>query len=214
MAFVFSVSSLKKFPFRGLVTHSRLSYLAGYAVTNNNYYVWTFLHRQAFQRLGIRPPKGILMYGPPGCSKTLVARALATESGLNFLAVKGPELFSKWVGESERAVRQVSRALIRSIYLTDWLTDWLTDCKFCLLIVSVLPLMSICRSLSACLACCQSVFLSDCLLLCGWLYVWLCFCLSVCLSVCLSLIVFSLYKNSQSSYPFVSDFILEIRALT
>lgn len=63
---------------------------------------------QAFQRLGIRPPKGILMYGPPGCSKTLVARALATESGLNFLAVKGPELFSKWVGESERAVRQVS----------------------------------------------------------------------------------------------------------
>ena len=48
------------------------------------------------------------MYGPPGCSKTLVARALATESGLNFLAVKGPELFSKWVGESEKAVRQVS----------------------------------------------------------------------------------------------------------
>ena len=48
------------------------------------------------------------MYGPPGCSKTLVARALATESGLNFLAVKGPELFSKWVGESERAVRQAS----------------------------------------------------------------------------------------------------------
>lgn len=58
--------------------------------------------------MGIRPPKGILMYGPPGCSKTLVARALATESGLNFLAVKGPELFSKWVGESEKAVRQVS----------------------------------------------------------------------------------------------------------
>ena len=63
---------------------------------------------QAFKRLGISPPRGILMYGPPGCSKTLVARALATESGLNFLAVKGPELFSKWVGESERAVRQVS----------------------------------------------------------------------------------------------------------
>lgn len=52
------------------------------------------------------------MYGPPGCSKTLVARALATESGLNFLAVKGPELFSKWVGESERAVRQVSVSLV------------------------------------------------------------------------------------------------------
>lgn len=54
------------------------------------------------------------MYGPPGCSKTLIARALATESGLNFLAVKGPELFSKWVGESERAVRQVS-CVIRQI---------------------------------------------------------------------------------------------------
>ncbi|EDO26708.1 predicted protein, partial [Nematostella vectensis] len=62
---------------------------------------------QAFQRLGIRPPRGILMYGPPGCSKTLIARALATESGLNFIAIKGPELFSKWVGESEKAVREV-----------------------------------------------------------------------------------------------------------
>ena len=49
------------------------------------------------------------MYGPPGCSKTLLAKALATESGLNFLAVKGPELFSKWVGESERAVQEVFR---------------------------------------------------------------------------------------------------------
>lgn len=55
------------------------------------------------------------MYGPPGCSKTLIARALATESGLNFLAVKGPELFSKWVGESERAVRQAS-CVITQIY--------------------------------------------------------------------------------------------------
>lgn len=57
--------------------------------------------------MGVRPPRGILMYGPPGCSKTLIARALATESGLNFIAIKGPELFSKWVGESERAVREV-----------------------------------------------------------------------------------------------------------
>ena len=58
--------------------------------------------------MNIDPPKGILMYGPPGCSKTLIAKALATESGLNFIAVKGPEIFSKWVGESEKAIRQVN----------------------------------------------------------------------------------------------------------
>ena len=59
--------------------------------------------------VGKRPPKGLLMYGPPGCSKTMMAKALATEAGLNFIAVKGPELFSKWVGESERAVREIFR---------------------------------------------------------------------------------------------------------
>jgi len=59
--------------------------------------------------MGIRPPRGILLYGPPGCSKTLMAKALATESGTNFIAVKGPELFSKWVGESEKAVKEVFR---------------------------------------------------------------------------------------------------------
>ena len=53
----------------------------------------------------MQPSSGVLLYGPPGCSKTLLARALATESGLNFLAVKGPELFSAYVGESEKAVR-------------------------------------------------------------------------------------------------------------
>uniref|UniRef100_A0A915J0A0 AAA+ ATPase domain-containing protein n=1 Tax=Romanomermis culicivorax TaxID=13658 RepID=A0A915J0A0_ROMCU len=68
---------------------------------------WPLKHAEAFRRLGISPPKGVLMYGPPGCSKTMVAKAIATESGLNFLSVKGPELFSKWVGESERAVREV-----------------------------------------------------------------------------------------------------------
>ncbi|KAI8484995.1 spermatogenesis associated protein 5 [Branchiostoma belcheri] len=70
---------------------------------------WPLQNPEAFQRMGIQPPHGILMYGPPGCSKTLIARALATESGLNFIAVKGPELFSKWVGESELAVREVFR---------------------------------------------------------------------------------------------------------
>ncbi|PVD34765.1 hypothetical protein C0Q70_06042 [Pomacea canaliculata] len=70
---------------------------------------WPLQHPESFTRLGISPPRGVLLYGPPGCSKTMIAKALATESGLNFLAVKGPELFTKWVGESERAVREVFR---------------------------------------------------------------------------------------------------------
>ncbi|KAJ2827008.1 AAA+-type ATPase [Coemansia erecta] len=70
---------------------------------------WPLKHAGAFERMGIRPPKGILLYGPPGCSKTLTAKALATEAGLNFIAVRGPELLSKWVGESEKAVREVFR---------------------------------------------------------------------------------------------------------
>lgn len=68
---------------------------------------WPIQRRDAFDRLGISPPRGVLLYGPPGCSKTLLAKALATEAGLNFLAVKGPELFNKYVGESERAIREV-----------------------------------------------------------------------------------------------------------
>lgn len=70
---------------------------------------WPLLHADKFQRLGIKPPRGVLMFGPPGCSKTMIAKALATESKLNFLSIKGPELFSMWVGESERAVREVFR---------------------------------------------------------------------------------------------------------
>lgn len=62
---------------------------------------------ETFERLGIRPPRGLLMIGPPGCSKTLMARAVASEAKMNFLAVKGPELFSKWVGDSEKAVRSL-----------------------------------------------------------------------------------------------------------
>lgn len=62
---------------------------------------------ERFARLGISAPKGLLLYGPPGCSKTLTAKVLATESGLNFLAIKGPELFNKYVGESERKLRAV-----------------------------------------------------------------------------------------------------------
>ena len=68
---------------------------------------WPLKNPEIFKRLGITPPNGTLLYGPPGCSKTLIAKALATESGLNFFAVKGPELFSKYVGDSEKAVRDI-----------------------------------------------------------------------------------------------------------
>lgn len=64
---------------------------------------------ETFAKLGVKAPKGVLLYGPPGCSKTLTAKALATESGINFLAVKGPEIFNKYVGESERAIREIFR---------------------------------------------------------------------------------------------------------
>uniref|UniRef100_A0A6B2L1D6 AAA+ ATPase domain-containing protein n=1 Tax=Arcella intermedia TaxID=1963864 RepID=A0A6B2L1D6_9EUKA len=70
---------------------------------------WPLKYPQKFEEFGIRPPRGILLYGPPGCSKTLMAKALASESKLNFIPVKGPELFSKYVGDSERAVREVFR---------------------------------------------------------------------------------------------------------
>lgn len=70
---------------------------------------WPLTHPERFTRLGIQPPRGILMFGPPGCSKTMIAKALATESHVNFLSIKGPELFSMWVGESEKAVRDLFR---------------------------------------------------------------------------------------------------------
>jgi transitional endoplasmic reticulum ATPase len=70
---------------------------------------WPLKQPQIFKKVGIRPPKGILLYGPPGCGKTLLARAIATESEANFITIKGPEVFSKWVGESEKAIREVFR---------------------------------------------------------------------------------------------------------
>ena len=63
--------------------------------------------RDMFIELGINAPRGVLLYGPPGTGKTLIAKAVANESGANFIAVRGPQLLSKWVGESERAVREI-----------------------------------------------------------------------------------------------------------
>ena len=70
---------------------------------------WPLSNPKIFERMGINPPKGILLYGPPGCGKTLLARAVANESKANFISIKGPELLSKYVGESEKAIREVFR---------------------------------------------------------------------------------------------------------
>jgi len=68
---------------------------------------WPLSQPEVFKRLGISPPRGILLYGPPGTGKTLLAKAVANESDANFISIKGPEVMSKWVGESEKAVREL-----------------------------------------------------------------------------------------------------------
>src|SRR3989339_1558046 len=70
---------------------------------------WPLKYPDSFKRLGIKPPTGVLLFGPPGCGKTLLAKAVANESGANFISVKGPELLSMWVGESEKGIRDVFR---------------------------------------------------------------------------------------------------------
>jgi transitional endoplasmic reticulum ATPase len=70
---------------------------------------WPLKYPDVFARLQTKPPKGILLFGPPGTGKTLLAKAVANESECNFIAVKGPELLSKWVGESEKGVREIFR---------------------------------------------------------------------------------------------------------
>ncbi|MEM3439681.1 MAG: CDC48 family AAA ATPase [Candidatus Bathyarchaeia archaeon] len=70
---------------------------------------WPLKYKELFDKTNTPPPKGVLLYGPPGTGKTLLAKAVATESEANFISIKGPELLSKWVGESERAVREIFR---------------------------------------------------------------------------------------------------------
>ncbi|OLS14674.1 MAG: ATPase AAA [Promethearchaeota archaeon CR_4] len=70
---------------------------------------WPLKYPHLYKKAGIRPLNGVLIYGPPGCGKTLLAKACATESQSNFISVKGPEIFNKFVGESERAIREIFR---------------------------------------------------------------------------------------------------------
>jgi transitional endoplasmic reticulum ATPase len=70
---------------------------------------WPLKNPEGFSRLGIQPPRGILLFGAPGTGKTLLAKAVANESGANFISIKGPELRSKWVGESEKMIRDLFR---------------------------------------------------------------------------------------------------------
>lgn len=71
--------------------------------------IWPLSYPDTFARLGVEPPRGVLLFGPPGCGKTFLVKALAHEAEANFLSVKGAELLSKWVGESERGVRELFR---------------------------------------------------------------------------------------------------------
>ena len=68
---------------------------------------WPLQFPHMFKKIGIRPPRGILLYGPPGVGKTMLAKAVASESESNFISIKGPELISKWVGESEKGIRKI-----------------------------------------------------------------------------------------------------------
>ena len=83
---------------------------------------WPMKHKALFEKVGITAPRGVLLYGPPGTGKTLLAKAIATETNANFISIKGPEIFNKWVGESERKIRDIfkkARQLAPSIVFID-----------------------------------------------------------------------------------------------
>lgn len=101
---------------------------------------WPQKHPDALAKLGAIAPKGVLLYGPPGCSKTLLARAVAREAGLNFVAVKGGELHSKYLGESEKALAALfakARAAAPAIVFFDEIDGLAGACCCCALHVAV-----------------------------------------------------------------------------
>ena len=68
---------------------------------------WPLKYSSALSYVKLKPSKGVMLYGPPGCGKTLLAKAVATELGVNFISIKGPELLSRYIGESEKGIREV-----------------------------------------------------------------------------------------------------------
>ena len=83
---------------------------------------WPMKHKTLFEEVGVQPPRGVLLYGLPGTGKTLLAKAIATEANANFISVKGPEIYNKWVGESEKKIRDIfkkARQLAPSIIFID-----------------------------------------------------------------------------------------------
>ena len=92
---------------RPTVTWNDLGGLEGHRERLLEAIQWPLRHKQLLAKAGITPPRGILLWGPPGCGKTLLAKAVANETKVNFLSVKGPELLSKYVGDSERSIREI-----------------------------------------------------------------------------------------------------------
>ena len=93
---------------------------------------WPMKHKTLFENIGVEAPRGVLLYGVPGTGKTLLAKAIATEANANFISVKGPEIYNKWVGESEKKIRDIfkkARQLAPSIIFIDEI-DSITGTRF------------------------------------------------------------------------------------
>lgn len=101
-------------------------------------------HPDKFVKFGLTPSKGVLFYGPPGCGKTLLAKAIANECQANFISIKGPELLTMWFGESEANVRDIFDKVRRNIFvmalvllLTFFIFFLSINCLFCMLKPSI-----------------------------------------------------------------------------